>query len=75
VQTAERGKIDFFFLTEGLRQREKTALNNHLDIVTSSDTLTVLAALAAVTDRIGITQHHKLNARRALPSQRPSRVA
>src|SRR6202522_864219 len=55
AQTAERGKFDFFFLAEGLRLREQGGRIYDLDIVGRPDTFTVLAALAAVTDRIGLT--------------------
>jgi len=55
AQTAERGKFDFFFLAEGLRLREQNGLIHDLDVVGRPDTFTVLAALAAVTDRIGLT--------------------
>jgi FMN-dependent oxidoreductase (nitrilotriacetate monooxygenase family) len=55
AQTAERGKFDFFFLAEGLRLREQKGLIYDLDVVGRPDTFTVLAALAAVTDHIGLT--------------------
>jgi FMN-dependent oxidoreductase (nitrilotriacetate monooxygenase family) len=55
AQTAERGKFDFFFLAEGLRLREQGGLIYDLDVVGRPDTFTVLAALAAVTERIGLT--------------------
>src|SRR6202167_4248890 len=55
AQTAERGKFDFFFLAEGLRLREQGGEIYDLDIVGRPDTFTVLAALAAVTERIGLT--------------------
>lgn len=54
AQTAERGKFDFFFLAEGLRLREHRGKIFDLDVVGRPDSLTVLAALAAVTDRIGL---------------------
>lgn len=54
AQTAERGKFDFFFLAEGLRLREHRGQIFDLDVVGRPDSLTVLAALAAVTDRIGL---------------------
>ena len=54
AQTAERGKFDFFFLAEGLRLREHRGRIFDLDVVGRPDSLTVLAALAAVTDRIGL---------------------
>ena len=52
--TAERGKFDFFFLAEGLRLREQRGQIHDLDVVGRPDTLTVLAALAAVTDHLGL---------------------
>jgi FMN-dependent oxidoreductase (nitrilotriacetate monooxygenase family) len=55
AQTAERAKFDFFFLAEGLRLREQGGQIYDLDIVGRPDTFTVLAALAAVTERIGLT--------------------
>lgn len=54
AQTAERAKFDFFFLAEGLRLREHNGLIHDLDVVGRPDTFTVLAALAAVTDRLGL---------------------
>ena len=55
AQTAERAKFDFFFLAEGLRLREQHGRIHDLDVVGRPDTFTVLAALAAVTDRIGLS--------------------
>ncbi|MBT0769966.1 NtaA/DmoA family FMN-dependent monooxygenase [Kineosporia sp. J2-2] len=55
AQTAERGKFDFLFLAEGLRLREQKGLIHDLDVVGRPDTFTVLAALAAVTERLGLT--------------------
>lgn len=55
AQSAERGKFDFLFLAEGLRLREQNGQIYDLDVVGRPDTFTVLAALAAVTDRIGLT--------------------
>ena len=52
--TAERGKFDFLFLAEGLRVREHKGEIHDLDVVGRPDTLTVLAALAAVTERLGL---------------------
>ena len=54
AQTAERAKFDFFFLAEGLRLREQGGLIYDLDVVGRPDTFTVLAALAAVTERLGL---------------------
>ena len=47
--------FDFFFLAEGLRLREHRGRIYDLDVVGRPDTFTVLAALAGVTDRIGLT--------------------
>ncbi|GAA3389647.1 NtaA/DmoA family FMN-dependent monooxygenase [Cryptosporangium minutisporangium] len=55
ARTAERAKFDFFFLAEGLRLREQGGQIYDLDVVGRPDTFTVLAALAAVTERIGLT--------------------
>ncbi|WP_329115039.1 NtaA/DmoA family FMN-dependent monooxygenase [Streptomyces sp. NBC_01465] len=54
ARTAERGKFDFFFLAEGLRLREHKGLIHDLDVVGRPESLTVLNALAAVTDRLGL---------------------
>ena len=54
AQTAERAKFDLFFLAEGLRLREQGGRIYDLDVVGRPDTFTVLAALAAVTDRLGL---------------------
>jgi FMN-dependent oxidoreductase (nitrilotriacetate monooxygenase family) len=55
AQTAERGKFDFLFLAEGLRLREQNGLIYDLDVVGRPDTFGILAALAAVTDKLGLT--------------------
>jgi FMN-dependent oxidoreductase (nitrilotriacetate monooxygenase family) len=55
ARTAERGLFDFFFLAEGLRLREHRGRIYDLDVVGRPDTFTVLAALAAVTERLGLT--------------------
>lgn len=55
AQAAEHGKFDFMFLAEGLRLREQNGLIYDLDVVGRPDTFTILAALAAVTDRLGLT--------------------
>ena len=55
AQTAERAKFDFFFLAEGLRLREQRGQIHDLDVVGRPDTFTVLAALAAVTEHIGLS--------------------
>ena len=54
ARTAERGKFDFFFLAEGLRLREHRGQIFDLDVVGRPDSFTVLAALAAVTEHIGL---------------------
>jgi FMN-dependent oxidoreductase (nitrilotriacetate monooxygenase family) len=54
AQTAERAKFDFFFLAEGLRLREQGGQIYDLDVMGRPDTFTVLSALAAVTDRLGL---------------------
>jgi FMN-dependent oxidoreductase (nitrilotriacetate monooxygenase family) len=55
ARTAERAKFDFLFLAEGLRLREQKGRIYDLDVVGRPDTFTVLAALAAVTERLGLT--------------------
>ena len=55
ARTAERGLFDFLFLSEGLRLREHRGQICDLDVVGRPDTFTLLAALAAVTDRLGLT--------------------
>ncbi|ALV53451.1 F420-dependent methylene-tetrahydromethanopterin reductase [Streptomyces sp. 4F] len=55
ARTAERAKFDFLFLAEGLRLREQGSRIYDLDVVGRPDTFTVLSALAAVTDRLGLT--------------------
>ncbi len=54
AQTAERGRFDFLFLAEGLRLREQRGRIHDLDVVGRPDTFTVLAALAAVTEHLGL---------------------
>ncbi|GGM72349.1 nitrilotriacetate monooxygenase component A [Lentzea pudingi] len=54
AQTAERAKFNFFFLAEGLRLREQGGEIYDLDVVGRPDTFTVLAALAAVTSKLGL---------------------
>lgn len=54
AQNAERGKFDFLFLAEGLRLREQHGRIYDLDVVGRPDTFSVLAALAAVTDHLGL---------------------
>src|SRR5690349_16164176 len=55
AKTAERGKFDFMFLAEGLRLREQNGQIYDLDVVGRPDTFTILAALAAVTEHLGLT--------------------
>ncbi|WP_328922748.1 NtaA/DmoA family FMN-dependent monooxygenase [Streptomyces griseoaurantiacus] len=55
ARTAERARFDFLFLAEGLRLREHAGRIYDLDVVGRPDTFTALAALAAVTDRLGLT--------------------
>jgi FMN-dependent oxidoreductase (nitrilotriacetate monooxygenase family) len=54
AQAAERGRFDFLFLAEGLRLREQNGEIYDLDVVGRPDTFTVLAALAAVTEHLGL---------------------
>ncbi|MCX4099198.1 NtaA/DmoA family FMN-dependent monooxygenase [Nocardia sp. alder85J] len=54
ARTAERGRFDFFFLAEGLALRERAGQIFDQDIIGRPDTFTVLAALAAVTDHLGL---------------------
>jgi FMN-dependent oxidoreductase (nitrilotriacetate monooxygenase family) len=54
ARAAERGRFDFLFLAEGLRLREQGGLIYDLDVVGRPDTFAILAALAAVTDRLGL---------------------
>jgi FMN-dependent oxidoreductase (nitrilotriacetate monooxygenase family) len=54
ARSAERAKFDFLFLAEGLRLREQNGLIYDLDVVGRPDTFTVLAALAAVTEHLGL---------------------
>ncbi|GGK66252.1 NtaA/DmoA family FMN-dependent monooxygenase [Nocardia camponoti] len=54
ARTAERGLFDFFFLAEGLRLREHLGKVHDLDVVGRPDTFTVLNAVAAVTERLGL---------------------
>jgi len=54
ARRAEESKLDFFFLAEGLRLREHKGLIHDLDVVGRPDTLPVLAAVAAVTQHLGL---------------------
>lgn len=54
ARSAERGLFDFFFLAEGLRLREHRGHVHDLDVVGRPEPVTVLNALAAVTERLGL---------------------
>ena len=54
ARTAEAARFDFFFLAEGLRLREQGGKIHDLDVVGRPNTMTVLSALAAVTDHLGL---------------------
>ncbi|GAA2055652.1 NtaA/DmoA family FMN-dependent monooxygenase [Williamsia deligens] len=54
AQTAERAKMDFLFLAEGLRLREQNGRIYDLDVVGRPDTFAILSALAAVTTHLGL---------------------
>jgi len=54
ARAAERAKFDFLFLAEGLRLREQNGRIYDLDVVGRPDTFTILTALAAVTDKLGL---------------------
>jgi FMN-dependent oxidoreductase (nitrilotriacetate monooxygenase family) len=54
VTTAERGLFDAFFLGEGLRLREQDGKILDLDIAGRPDAIAQLAALAGITEHIGL---------------------
>ncbi|KQR99262.1 MULTISPECIES: NtaA/DmoA family FMN-dependent monooxygenase [Microbacterium] len=54
ARTAERGRFDYLFLAEGLRLREQKGVIHEYDVAGRPATLAVLAALAAVTEHIGL---------------------
>ncbi|WP_326945973.1 NtaA/DmoA family FMN-dependent monooxygenase [Amycolatopsis sp. NBC_01307] len=54
ARTAERGKLDFLFLAEGLRLREHAGKILDTDVVGRPNTTAVLAALSAVTTHLGL---------------------
>ena len=54
IRTAERGRFAAFFLGEGLRLREHRAVPFELDVAGRPDAQTLLAALAATTQKIGL---------------------
>lgn len=63
IQTAERGLFTAFFLGEGLRLREHLGRIHDLDVAGRPDAITQLAALAAITTKIGLvaTQNTTFN--------------
>lgn len=72
AQTAERASFDLFFLAEGLSLREHAGHVHDLDVVGRPDAMTILAALSAVTEQIGLaatlttTYHEPLEVARQL---------
>ncbi len=54
AQTAERGLFDYLFLAEGLRVREHGGRFHDLDVAGRPATLSILAAVASITERIGL---------------------
>ncbi|WP_375387169.1 NtaA/DmoA family FMN-dependent monooxygenase [uncultured Amnibacterium sp.] len=54
ARNAERGLFDSLFLAEGLRLREHRGRIHDLDVVGRPNTVAILAALAAVTEHIGL---------------------
>ncbi|WP_406214847.1 NtaA/DmoA family FMN-dependent monooxygenase [Streptomyces canus] len=54
ARTAERGLFDFFFLAEGLRLREHKGRIHDLDVAGRPESITVLSALAGVTEHLGL---------------------
>jgi len=54
ARTSERGRFDFLFLAEGQRLREHQGRILELDVAGRPDAFTVLAALAAVTEHLGL---------------------
>jgi len=54
ARTAERAKLDFFFLAEGLSLREHAGHLHDLDVVGRPDAMTLLAGLSAVTEHLGL---------------------
>ncbi len=75
ARTAERGMFDFFFLAEGLRLREHRGRIHDLDVVGRPDTFTVLAALAGVTERIGLTGTIRYHVQRTVRGRKTIRHA
>jgi alkanesulfonate monooxygenase SsuD/methylene tetrahydromethanopterin reductase-like flavin-dependent oxidoreductase (luciferase family) len=72
AQAAERARFDFFFLAEGLSLREHAGRLHDLDVVGRPDAMTLLAALSAVTEHVGLaatlttTYHEPLEVARQL---------
>lgn len=72
ARAAERGRFDLFFLAEGLSLREHAGHLHDLDVVGRPDAMTILAALAAVTEHLGLaatlttTYHEPLEVARQL---------
>ncbi len=72
ARTAERGMFDLFFLAEGLSLREHAGHVHDLDVAGRPDAMTILAALSAVTEHIGLaatlttTYHEPLEVARQL---------
>lgn len=54
ARTAERGRFDFFFLAEKLRLREYRGRIHDLDVAGRPESITLLNALAGVTDWLGL---------------------
>lgn len=54
AQSAERGLFDFLFLAEGLRLREQGGKIYDLDVMGRPDNLSILQAMAAVTQHVGL---------------------
>jgi FMN-dependent oxidoreductase (nitrilotriacetate monooxygenase family) len=54
ARNAERGLFDYLFLAEGLRLREHRGRIHDLDVLGRPNTLAILAALAGVTENIGL---------------------
>ncbi|KQP74045.1 F420-dependent methylene-tetrahydromethanopterin reductase [Microbacterium sp. Leaf288] len=52
--TAERGLFDYVFLAEGLRLREHKGRIHELDVLGRPNTLSILAAVAAITEHVGV---------------------
>jgi FMN-dependent oxidoreductase (nitrilotriacetate monooxygenase family) len=57
AQTAERGKFDMIFLADniGVREAHMEALSRSAQYIANFEPITLISALAAVTERIGLT--------------------